>query len=110
MRTPVFGSATAETSAMGRLVPPPVCAQLDSVVWNLAAFRNALQPLPAPDQTVSEARWLAPSRFRLVPPTAITLGSAAGYCAPKPESPVEAVMATKGCLNADDPPESSPPP
>src|SRR3954451_5396192 len=110
MRAPVFGSATAETSAMARFVPQPVAAQLDSLVWNLAAFRKALQPLPAPAQTLSEARWFAPSRFSVVPPTAITLGSAAGYCAPKPESPVEAVMATNGCLNAEDPPESSPPP
>src|SRR3954462_3903703 len=79
--TPVLGSATADTSATVRLAQPgSVCQD------GLAS--NALQPLPAPSQTVSlQPRAAAALRFRDVPPTAVRNGDAAGYETPNPLSP-----------------------
>ena len=73
--TGVCGSETAETSATVRLEQPSSCCQ--------AGFGSyALQPLPAPDQTVSDQPRELPDLDRLVPPTAITSGDAAGYATP----------------------------
>jgi hypothetical protein len=87
--TPVFGSATAETSAtVRRAQPVSVCH---------AGFgSNALQPLPAPLHADS----IQPRAFAAVvsdvPPTAVTSGEAAGYETPNPLSPELAVIATPG--------------
>src|SRR6185437_9844009 len=75
--TPVFGSATAETSAtVRRAQPVSVCH---------AGFgSNSVQPR-AFAAVVSD-----------VPPTAVTSGEAAGYETPNPSSPELAVIATPG--------------
>ena len=73
--TPVFGSATAETSATVRLAHPLSVCQ-----GGLASYFE--QPLPAPFHTVSfHPRGLL-SRLSVVPPTAVTYGDAAGYSTP----------------------------
>ena len=49
-----------------------------------------------PAQPVSPVN-VAPVNCNVVPPTAITFGDAAGYCAGRPLSPVEKKMLTPGC-------------
>src|SRR5437764_15451021 len=81
--TPVFGSATAATSATVRL------AQLVSFC-HVGLAEYAEQPEPAPPlvlaavpHTVStQPRAFAVVLVNPVPPTAITLGDAAGYPTP----------------------------
>src|SRR3954454_3193469 len=69
--TPVFGSATAETSAtLGAPQPPSACQD------GLAT--NAEQPEPALDQARSEKPRALASRLSDVPPTAVTRCDAAG--------------------------------
>src|SRR5450759_1620017 len=71
--TPVFGSATAETSAIARLAQPVLAEE--------AAARAVLyseHPEPAPDQTVSVQPRVLPALLRLVPPTAVTYEDDAG--------------------------------
>src|SRR5262249_8960364 len=91
--TPVFGSATAETSAMLRCLQPESFCQ--------AGFGSLLvQPEPEPSHAVSvQPRLAVGLRLNVVPPTAVTNGSAAGE--PKltsPESPLDAVITTPGWL------------
>src|ERR1700759_3372925 len=87
--TPVFGSATADTSATDRFAQPVS-------VWNAGLVCCAEHPLPAPDHALSDQPRALLSGSRLVPPTPVTFGDAAGYCTPKPRSPVLAVIATPG--------------
>src|SRR5262245_44100146 len=97
--TPVLGSATAETSAVARSGQTP--ATLALLACQLGRGSKALQPLPAPLQTVSDhPRALARSLLgvRLVPPTAVTYCEAAGYRTPNPASPELAVIAMPGWL------------
>ena len=62
--TPVFGSATAETSATVRLLQPvSVCQD------GFGSY--ALQPLPAPLQALSVQPRVPPPRVSEVPPTAV---------------------------------------
>src|SRR6266487_659142 len=89
--TPVFGSATALTSATVRRTQPLSVCQ-DGLVT------KAEQPLPAPLHTVSLQPRLFDAVRRLVPPTAVTKRDAAGNSTPKPESPELAVTATPGWL------------
>src|SRR5437764_10560350 len=80
---PVFGSATAATSATVRLAHPVSFCHV-----GLAEY--AKQPEPAPPlllaavpHTVStQPRAFAVDLVNAVPPTAITLGDAAGYSTP----------------------------
>src|SRR5579884_2562061 len=89
--TPVFGSASAETSAMARRLQCAVMfATLDC---QLGCDSTELHPLPAPLHADSTRGEMDVSD---VPPTAVTKGEAAGYCGPKPLSPELAVMATPG--------------
>src|SRR5271163_1898142 len=91
--TPVFGSATAETS------PTVRCLQPRSFCHD--GFRNlVLQPLPLPLHAVSLQPRALVAETRLVPPTAITLGEAAGNSTPYPESPLLAVTATPRCCSS----------
>src|SRR5207253_2409191 len=87
--TPVFGSASAETSETVRIEHPvSVCH---------AGFgSNALQPLPAPSQTVSLQPRLFAAGVSEVPPTAVTKREAAGHETPNPLSPELAVIAVPG--------------
>src|SRR3954451_14704494 len=63
--TPVFGSATAETSAtVRRAHPVSVCHDC------FASYDE--HPLPAPDHTLSDQPRAFDARDRLVPPTAVT--------------------------------------
>ena len=63
--TPVFGSATAETSATVRLAQPESVCQ--------AGFASyALQPLPAPLHALSVQPRRAAAAVSDVPPTAVT--------------------------------------
>src|SRR3954470_1377324 len=89
--TPVFGSATAETSATVRRAQPVSVCQA-----GLAT--KALQPLPAPLQAVSVQPRALLARTRCVPPTAVTKREAAGNSTPKPLSPELTVMAMPGWL------------
>src|SRR4051794_37787142 len=89
--TPVFGSATAETSATLRRPHP-----LSACYAGLAMY--AEQPDPAPDQELSEKPRALPSRLSEVPPTAVTYCEAAGNSTPKPLSPELTVMAIPGWL------------
>ena len=73
--TPVFGSATAETSASVRFAQPVSVCQL-------GLANTALQPLPAPLHAVSAQPRAVPERVRLVPPTAVTCGDDAGNWTP----------------------------
>src|SRR5690349_19488781 len=74
--TPVFGSATAETSATVRWSAQPIS------VCHAGLAYTVLQPLPAPLHAVSlQPRALDPF-LRLVPPTAITWGDEAGNSTP----------------------------
>src|SRR5690348_16696354 len=84
--TPVFGSATAETSASARLAQPVL-----KLAWPESAALNAEQPLPAPLHPVSVQPRVPPPWVRWVPPTAVTKCDDAGNCAPKPLSPELAV-------------------
>src|SRR5690242_10952669 len=79
--TPVLGSATAETSATVRRAQPVSFCQVGFAY-------TALHPLPAPLQAVSvKPRAVAVLRVKVVPPTAVTFGEAAGNSTPKPLSP-----------------------
>src|SRR6266702_350531 len=89
--TPVFGSATADTSATVRWAQPVS-------VWNAGFGSKAEQPLPAPDHAVSDQPRALESWNSDVPPTEVTKGDAAGYSTPKPLSPLLAVTATPGWL------------
>ena len=101
--TPVFGSATAETSALA------LRAHWVAAVCQAGFGLTVEQPLPAPLHAVSfQPRALA-SRVSEVPPTATTCESEAGYSTPKPPSPVLAVTATPAWLYAELG-ELSPPP
>src|ERR1043166_9414599 len=87
--TPVDGLATAATSATVRREQPASVCQLGFVMY-------ALQPLPAPLQTVSLKPRALLSRVRVVPPTAVTYRDAAGNSTPYPPSPELTVMAMPG--------------
>jgi hypothetical protein len=71
--TPVAGSATADTSAMARLLHRvsggPICQP--------GCGSKAEQPEPAPPHACSVKRVVVP-RIKEVPPTATTYGDAAG--------------------------------
>ena len=73
--TPVFGSATAETSATVRFAQPLSVCQLGLVSY-------AEHPDPAPDHAVSDHPRAVASRVSEVPPTAVTYRDAAGYSTP----------------------------
>src|SRR6516164_2497550 len=88
--TPVFGSATAETSATARL-PQPVLTFCHDGVGS-----NAEHPEPAPLHAVSVQPRLLLAVVSDVPPTAVTNCDAAGYSTPNPLSPELAVTATPG--------------
>src|SRR5689334_8629462 len=90
--TPVFGSATAATSADVRIGQCASCCHAGFATY-------AEQPEPAPFQAVSVHLRALVALVRLVPPTAMTFASDAGQLACwKPASPLEAVTATPGCL------------
>src|SRR3954469_6331543 len=82
--TPVLGSATAEMSTSVRIGHP-----LSDCHDGLSS--RAEQPLPVPDHAVSDQPRALASCVSDVPPTATTSGVAAGYCAPRPSSPADAV-------------------
>jgi hypothetical protein len=87
--TPVFGSATAETSDSERFLQPlSVCHD------GFATYR--LQPLPLPDQAVSDQPRALLAVRSDVPPTQTTLAYEHGCCAPYPLSPALAVMIWPG--------------
>src|SRR4051794_28168461 len=74
--TPVFGSATADTSAVALFAQPvPDCQLLLFVGY----FEH---PEPAPLQAVSLQPRPPVADLRVVPPTAMTPGNAAGTCTP----------------------------
>src|SRR2546423_692602 len=79
--TPVFGSATAETSATARRLQPVLTFCQEAV------GSNAEQPDPAPLHAVSDQPRLLPAVVSEVPPTAVRNCDAAGYSTPKPLSP-----------------------
>src|SRR5690348_8639108 len=99
-RTPVAGSATAETSAPARL------AQLVVIFpcWTACAcqggiLNRVLQPPPAPSLAFVFQAVSVPSGLSVVPPTLTTLGQFAGFSTSGlPESPELAVMTTPGWL------------
>src|SRR5262245_43766810 len=93
MISPVLGSATAETSVLQRFVPQPLAVQPVAIVCHDFAEANLLQPLPVPAQTVSPVR-VPPVVSSVVPPTAMTVGTSAGNCAPTPSSPADANIGT----------------
>ena len=68
-------SATAAMSATVRREHAPSC-------WNAGFGMNALHPLPAPGQAVSEKPRAEESRASTVPPTPVTVANDAGICAP----------------------------
>ncbi len=81
--TPVAGSATADVSASTRGMndtPFTVMAEQGFTICHTGLAKMALQPLPAPDQAVSDQP--LPLFIRLVPPTAMTLGTEAGNDTP----------------------------
>jgi hypothetical protein len=90
-------SATAETSATVFIVQPVSVCQLGFA-------KTVLQPLPASSHAVSvQPRGVVVSWVKLVPPTDMTNGDAAGKLTPGPSddssyawSPDEAVMSTPG--------------
>jgi len=65
--TPVFGSATAETSAIARLAQP-VLAEASAA----SAVLYSERPEPAPDQTISVQLRVSAALLRLLPTTAVT--------------------------------------
>src|SRR4051794_5478179 len=90
--SPVYGSASAETSATARLVPHPMAGQPEACSCQEGAPNSSLQPPPpAPNpsrlpafsppsfQTVSPKYAPPVSNSSLVPPTATTCGEDAGY-------------------------------
>jgi hypothetical protein len=89
--TPVSGSPIADTSASMRL------AQLLSVC-QLGFGMTALQPLPPLFQAVSAQPRDDEDVFSVVPPTASTPAEVAGYDAPYPLSPADAVMRMPACV------------
>src|SRR4051794_12537868 len=73
MASPVLGSGTAARSATARL-PQPVGSVCQTGLGSMAE-----RPLPAPSHAASlQPRGVAASRVSVVPPTAVTLGDAAG--------------------------------
>src|SRR4051795_2336837 len=74
--TPVFGSATADTSASAL---PEHCVAL---VCQAGFALRVEQPLPAPDQADSVKPRAFDARCRLVPPTATTESKEAGEPTP----------------------------
>ena len=86
--TPVFGSATAETSASERRMQ---CTP-DLSVCHAGFETNELQPLPVPDHAVSLNFRAFVERINDVPPTQTTVENEHGCCAPVPLSPALAVM------------------
>jgi hypothetical protein len=89
--TPVSGSPIAETSASIRFAQM-VC------VCQVGFAMTPLQPLPPLVHAVSAQPRDDAEVFKVVPPTATTPAEVAGYDAPKPLSPVEAVMRTPACV------------
>ena len=89
--TPVFGSPTAATSASMRI------EQLLSVC-QLGFEMTALHPLPPLFHAVSAQPREDEELASDVPPTATTPAEVAGYDAPYPLSPADAVMRTPGCV------------
>jgi hypothetical protein len=87
--TPVFGSATAETSASMRL-PQRLCDCHDGLGM------YALQPLPESAHTVSAQPRDEDDFASDVPPTASTYCEVAGNSAPYAWSPALAVTRTPG--------------
>jgi hypothetical protein len=87
--TPVFGSATAETSASMRLLQT-VC------VCQLGFGMNALHPLPPLLQAFSAQPRVDVDLASEVPPTARTYCDVAGNSAPKAWSPELAVTRMPG--------------
>src|SRR6476469_491073 len=93
--TPVYGSASAETSATARRDPQPTAGHAAKLCCHVSAVKLALQPPPpAPNpsgrpfrqppsfRTLSRSQALDVAfSFRRVPPTAITWGELAGYSA-----------------------------
>src|SRR5215831_19599977 len=90
--TPVFGSATAETSVSARREQ-----LVGTLLWKAGRDSKDEQPDPAPLQAVSLQPRLLLARVSDVPPTAVTNCEAAGYSTPKPLSPELAVTATPEC-------------
>src|SRR5215471_9539881 len=88
--TPVFGSATAETSATARLAHPVLTFCHDGV------GSKAEHPEPEPFHAVSVHPRLLLAVVSDVPPTDVTNCDAAGYSTPNPLSPELAVTATPG--------------
>src|SRR5487761_1719483 len=73
--TPVFGSATADTSVVIRFAQPGSCCQA-----GLGSYSE--QPDPPPVQAVSaQPRVVLESRVSEVPPTEVTYGDDAGQLA-----------------------------
>jgi hypothetical protein len=96
---PVFGSATAATSASARWLQPVVI-----LVWNGGLAMYAQQPEPVPSvvlvfHTVSVHPRVLLALTSEVPPTAVTFALVAGNCEPAPysSSPALTVIATPGC-------------
>src|SRR5262245_4658855 len=89
--TPVFGSATADSSAVLRIGH---CRSR----CHAGLATNAEQPLPAPLHASSvQPRDPGPWCSRLVPPTAISLERRAGnWGVPKPSATEDTVIATPG--------------
>src|SRR3569623_1900993 len=93
---PVLGSAGAATSGVSRvdpaLTPAPFC--------QLGRGNFTLFPPPLPLQAVSDCSAALAPRTTVVPPTATTLGSDAGYSTSStpfgvdPSSPVEPITLT----------------
>src|SRR5437763_9384155 len=93
--TPVYGSATADTSAS----PRPVRVVLP--VCQVGFDSYAEQPEPEPFQADSVQPRAVPLRVSEVPPTVVTYRDEAGNSAPQPLSPALAVMATPGWFRYD---------
>src|SRR6266700_4103321 len=91
MATPVFGSATADTSLLVRLAHPVSACQA-------GLGSSAEHPEPVPPHAVSAQPRAAADVRSDVPPTAVTYWDAAGYSTPNPLSPADAVTATPACL------------
>src|SRR5579884_952712 len=91
-KTPVFGSATAETSETAFLLQ---FVRLDTCQDGLVT--NLLQPPPAPSVELVFQSVSLPLEFSVVPPPPITVWQTAGYSTPRPPSPELAVTATLEC-------------
>jgi hypothetical protein len=103
---------TAEMSATARVVQVPVLT-----LCQVGRLWNAEQPEPEPSQAVSvQPRLVLGSRTRLVAPTAVTVGAAAGYrgrVPVEPSSPEPKLMTVpngrKWTLSATSPADSGRP-